>query len=230
MVCSLITDLRLLSSQQALCVPLKHSLHKAGIQFGLRNREFAASPAGLFQWLVTLTLRNVLLISHLASRYGNVCQNSSADFNLLLLMRGEPGLRSVCSWSWLGEPISAAGLSAWCQLFQPANWGCSLMSHYFLLLVPLSEHLFTESALTRLFYPLLFPPFSPSGEMLQSTVPFPRAGQEFILPIHELFWLFETHMCVCTQNHEQTHSESVSEIPAESCQLSHTDVSSLLVF
>lgn len=66
------------------------------------------------------------------------------------------------------EPISAAGLSAWCQLFQPASWGCSLLSHDFLLLVPLSEHLFTESALTCLFYPLLFPTFSPSRELLQS--------------------------------------------------------------
>lgn len=64
---------------------------------GSEDEESAASPASLFQCLVTLTLKNVLLISHLASRYGNVCQNSSADLNVLLLMRGETGLRSVCS-------------------------------------------------------------------------------------------------------------------------------------
>lgn len=83
--------------------------------------------------------------------------------------------------------------------------------------------------------PTPFPPFLPQWRIVAKysgaqCLPFPQAGQEFILPIHKLFWLFETHMCVCTQNHEQTHSESVSEIPADSCQLSHTDVSSLLVF
>lgn len=46
-----------------------------------------------------------------------------------------------------------------------------LMSYYFLMFVPLGEHLFTESAFTCLFCPLHFsPPFCPSGESLQSTV------------------------------------------------------------
>lgn len=199
-----------------------------------QKQRSAASPASLFQWLVTLTLKNVLFISHLATRYGNVCQNSSTDFNLLLLMRGETGLTSVCSWSWLGEPISAAGLSAWCQLFQPASWDV-------LTVLLLSSACSTKWAFVHWVSPYTtvlptpFPPFLPQWRIVAKysgaqCLPFPQAGQEFILPIHKLFWLFETHMCVCTQNHEQTHSESVSEIAADSCQLSHTDVSSLLVF
>lgn len=69
--------------------------------------------------------------------------------------------------------------------------------------------------------PTPFFPFSLSGELLQSTVmqclPFPWAGQEFILPIQKLFLLFETHMHMHMQKHEQIHSEYVSKTPVESC-------------
>lgn len=130
-------------------------------------------------------------------------------------MRGETGLRSVFSRSWLGEPISAAGLSAWCQLFQPARWESSLMAYYFLLLVPLSEHLFTESALTWLLYPFLFPPFFPSGEFLQSEVVhsachFHEQGRSSFCPCTSYSDSLK-HTCACAYKTTNKPTQSLSQ-------------------
>lgn len=92
--------------------------------------------------------------------------------------------------------------------------GMFLLSYYFPLLVPLSEHLFTESALTRLFYPLLSPPFSPSGELLQSTVVhsachFHKQGRSSFCPFTSYSDSLK-HTCACAHRTTSKPTQNLS--------------------